>query len=92
MRERETILAMLSPLMERARKEGLWFHCGYQDMWFAPDELQKRWDRGELIWGPVNWELRDPKVLLEQAKESVYSAVRRRDELEKRLSRQDEHE
>lgn len=52
---------VMMSMFERARKEGLWFWCNYQDLWFSPDELSKRHKRGEFRWGPVNWELRCPK-------------------------------
>lgn len=48
-------------MFERARKEGLWFHCNYQDLWFSPDELERRQKGGRFRWGPVNWKLRDPR-------------------------------
>jgi len=31
----------LKRLISQARKENKWIHCKYQDLWFAPDELEK---------------------------------------------------
>ena len=61
MSEKQEILDSLRPLFERARKDGLWFHCGYQALWFSPDELEKANAEGRFIWGPINWTLRDPQ-------------------------------
>lgn len=38
--------------------------CGFGvtiDLWFSPDELEKDQSEGRFCWGPINWELRDPK-------------------------------
>lgn len=57
---REEILKSLEPLFEKAERDGLWFFCHYQAMWFSPRELRKEHANGRLAWGPVNWVLRDP--------------------------------
>lgn len=54
-------------LFEKARKDGLWFHCSYQDLWFTPDQLEAEQKAGRFRWGRVNWTLRDPHERLEQA-------------------------
>lgn len=60
------ILKSLLPLFVRARSQGLWFHCAYQDLWFSPDDLAREHAAGRFIWGPENWSLRDPKERLAQ--------------------------
>lgn len=61
MTEKEAVFNSLKPLFKKAREEGLWFHCGYQDLWFSPDELEKmQTEEGRFIWGAVNWTLRNP--------------------------------
>lgn len=84
MSERELILNDLKPLFEQARKEGKWFWCHYQDLWFTPDELEKHHADGKFIWGAVNWELRDPEELINEARERVRSA---REALQKTIER-----
>lgn len=51
----------MKDLFERADRDGLWFWCGYQDLWFTPDALRREMSGGRFRWGAVNWELRDPK-------------------------------
>jgi len=51
---------VLSGLIEKAERERLWLHCAYQDLWFSPAELRKENAKGRFLWGPENWELRDP--------------------------------
>ncbi len=65
----------LGEMFTRARREGLWFHCGYQDLWFSPDELEKAQASGRFRWGAVNWELRDPKEQVEYLKRKAQSAA-----------------
>jgi len=62
--ERQVILDGLKPMFKKARKEGLWFSCNYQSLWFSPNELEKAHKQGRFAWGAVNWELRDPKERL----------------------------
>lgn len=54
------IVKGLEPLFERADKEGLWFYCSYQNLWFSPEELRKEQANGRFRWGYPNWDLRDP--------------------------------
>lgn len=71
---REEVARQLAPLFEQADREGLWFYCNYQDMWFSPDELRARQARGELHWGATNWKLRDPTELYRMKHESLQRA------------------
>ena len=68
MSERIEILKGLKPLFDKARKEKLWFYCGYQGMWFAPDELEAYHKDNKFVWGAVNWQLRNPKEQLDNLK------------------------
>ena len=52
---------ILSPLIERARQQGLWLWCSYQDLWFSPDELEAENHQGRFRWEDTNWQLRDPQ-------------------------------
>lgn len=72
--DENAVLAGLTPMFAKARAEGLWFHCGYRDIWFSPDELDAANKEGRFIWGAVNWTLRDPRERLEQLKNAVVSA------------------
>lgn len=83
--EAQAILAGLKPLFERARKEGLWFWCSYQGLWFTPDELEAEHRRGSFIWGAVNWSLRDPKELVAEAEVEAANAARRLAEVRRRV-------
>ena len=72
---KDDIIKSLQPMFDRARKERLWFHCPYQDLWLTPDELIEYFDENRFVWGPDNWELRDPQELIEQ-KEKLIAATR----------------
>jgi hypothetical protein len=74
MSERDAILTGLAPLFERADREGLMFHCSYQDLWFTPAELRKAHAEGRFLWGAVNWTLRSRQEREEQLQRAVYRA------------------
>lgn len=50
----------MRPLYEQARREGKWLYCHYQNLWFAPDQLEAEQRAGRFRWGAVNWQVRDP--------------------------------
>lgn len=77
MTETQTILAGLRPLFEQARREGKWFWCAYQDLWFSPDDLERQQAKGSFIWGAVNWQLRDPREKLAQEEREAATALAR---------------
>lgn len=81
----DPIAQSLAPLFERADREGLWFYCYYQGMWFSPAELRGHQATGRFRWGAVNWVLRDPKELLESARRSVGTAAQEAAAVEARL-------
>jgi hypothetical protein len=54
----------LKPLFHEAEVSGKWFRSYYQNLWFSPTELRMAQARGEMRWGAVNWELRDPSERL----------------------------
>jgi hypothetical protein len=85
MTERETILAGLRPMFEKARREGLWFYCNYQGLWFSPDELEAEQKRGSFVWGAVNWQLRDPMVQIDEQERAVAGALAQLQVLRQRL-------
>lgn len=69
-------LAMqLHDLIEQARAERKWLWCRYQDLWFSPDQLQEQNRNGKFLWGPVNWQLRDPAERIAEAKRRADVAV-----------------
>jgi hypothetical protein len=75
MSEREQILRDLEPMFQEAEAKGLWFHCNYQDIWFAPADLRKEHEKGSFIWGKVNWTLRNPSELTRQLEANVTDAT-----------------
>ena len=74
MSEHDDILQSLEPLFRKAERECLWFRSPYQDLWFSPAELRANQANGRFIWGPENWELRDPIELVIQAARELQSA------------------
>ena len=77
---------MLRPLIQEAKDRKMWLHTYYQDIWFSPDELEAMNKEGRFLWGPVNWELRNPKERVEILKRGIHNAKKELDSFEKRLT------
>jgi hypothetical protein len=71
--------------MVRARQFKLWFHSGYQDLWFSPDEMQAEWDAGRFIWGPQNWTLEFPEERLARLSRAAEGAQQAVEDFKERL-------
>jgi hypothetical protein len=69
----------LELLCQRAEKEGKWLYCGYQCLWFSPAELRKENANGRFLWGPSNFQLRDPTEQLRRLEMDAKEAIRKRD-------------
>jgi hypothetical protein len=82
---KEEILKELDPLFEKAEKENLYFYSNYQCIWMSPKKLRQYHKEGSFIWGPVNWQLKDPKVRTEELKERIVSAKKQLKEWELQL-------
>ncbi len=72
------VRALLVPMVQQARREKKWLRCSYQNLWFSPNELEAHNKDGRFLWGPVNWELRDPADHVEALRREV---LRKTDEL-----------
>ena len=76
MSKREKILNELEPLFAEAEKNGLWFRCLYQDMWFTPQELREAHKEDRFVWGACNWELKNPQEIIDQLNARVVNMVK----------------
>ena len=85
MEEKNTIIKELVPMFAKARAEGLWFYCKYQDIWFSPSELKAENDKGRFILGSVNWTLRDPIERLKQLNNLIISTEAEKKRFEGRM-------
>lgn len=47
----------LFDLVQKAKDEKMLLKCGYQDLIFTAEELQKHHKEGRFMWGVVNWKL-----------------------------------
>jgi len=83
----EELRAVLKRLTDQARKDGLWLYTDYQGLWFSPDQLDAANDEGRFLWGPVNWELRDPAEKLAALDRAVTAAEKERDNFKGLLAR-----
>ena len=83
--EKREILDGLKPMFQQAKLLGLWFHCGYQNLWFHPEELRKAHLEGRFIWGAVNYELCDPQEKIDSLKKEIEQAENKLANFEKRL-------
>ncbi len=70
----EAIRETLRPLLRKARDEGKWLWCGYQSLWFSPDELDAQHNEGNFLWGPINWELRNPQDRVQHLERQIKHA------------------
>lgn len=61
----------LEPLFARAERDGLWFYSCYQGIWLTPEALRAEQQNGRLRWGGANWELRDPKERVLEARRAA---------------------
>lgn len=64
----------MAAMFERAEREGLWFYCAYQDLWFSPERLRQEQADGRFRWGPVNWSLRPHSERVQEAERRVVEA------------------
>lgn len=75
----------MKPLIERAKKEGKWLRCSYQDIWFSPSELENAQADGKFRWGPVNWDLFDPNDKVRSLELEIENKKRSLEEFKKRM-------
>ena len=75
----------MKPLFERAEKEGLWFYCHYQNLWFSPKELREQNSKGKFWWGAVNWTLRSPDEYMKILQSQVAAAQKELSDFEERM-------
>lgn len=72
----------LQPMFVQAEKQGLWFYCRYQSLWFSPTSLHKEQANGRFRWGAMNWELRDPLERVRELRHEGKEAFLKADALE----------
>ena len=70
----KSVVELMEPLLREAEARWLWLYCSYQDMWFSPRRLREQHAKGYFRFGPVNWELRDPKDLLASCEKDLHKA------------------
>lgn len=83
----EEIRKSLQPLMQEARDKGFWMHCPYSNIWMTPDELDVEHDSYRLLWGPVNWQVKDPQELVDTLDQKILNVEAERRRILKRISR-----
>lgn len=86
MREK-TVKEELAELLDQADREGLWLFTSYQQMWFSHADLRAQNDAGRFLWGPANWQLRDPAELIAQKEQALEVVQRDLDETRIRVQR-----
>ncbi len=80
-------MADLAPLFAEAARTGAWFHCTYQNLWFAPEELRAEQAAGRFRWGPGNWKLRDPQERVAELLAKIDEALAARKAFEARVAK-----
>lgn len=84
---KEEIARQMQLLVEKAKEKKLWLYHKNEAQWFSPSEYEDYRNRGwgSFIWDPPSyWELRDPKILLDDAQEQferaevTYQSLKRR--------------
>ena len=76
----------LEPLFAEAGRTSRWFWARQYDLWFSPGELRAEHDRGKFIWGPPNWELRDPQEGMNALDEAAEQAWFAADQFRRRMA------
>lgn len=82
---RESVIKGMKPMIEKARRNGMWLWSRYQDLWFSPDELESKQAAGRFCWGPANWSLRHPSERLKELESRCDRAFRECMEFRDRL-------
>lgn len=85
--EKQTILEELEFLIKEAEEKGWWLRSHYQQLEFSPRELRESNAQGRFIWGPVNWELIDPKTLLKDEEKELHSLRKHNATIEHRMKK-----
>ena len=80
----------IAELMETANENGLWFYSTYQQMWFSPSELTEEMQSGRFRWGPNNWKLRNPSLLITELVSEVNTVQKRLENAKRRIA-EEEH-
>ena len=55
-------------------------------MWFSPKELKEEQKNGKLLWGAVNWKLRDPQELITDLEEEIKHKIKNIKDVKERVS------
>lgn len=79
------IIKALEPMFKQADAEGLWFRSSYQDIWLSPDELRRYQADGKFVWGPINWELRNPIQLTMGIAAQIHELQQRLESIQRRI-------
>jgi len=77
----------LKRLISQARKENKWIHCKYQDLWFAPDELEKTNKEYKFLWDVGDFTLRDPQEHINEIQKQIDELGKQLAEIHARLHR-----
>lgn len=77
----------LDDMFSEARRTGKWFWCGYQDLWFSPDDLEAEQKASKFIWSAVNWKLRAPQERLAEAQRRTERAKAAEDRIAAKIAR-----
>lgn len=80
----EEVKEMLEPLIQQAEREGMWlYHNGIAtgEFWFSPTQLRAENEKGHFLWGPVNWQLRDPWDKIKMLDQRISELMQERDNM-----------
>jgi hypothetical protein len=72
---RARVRALMEPMLQEAERFGMWLHQRYSGLWFSPRQLRTEQAAGKFCWGPINWDLRDPKDHLEALEKRARDAA-----------------
>ena len=82
------ILTSLEPLFKDAVENKLWFYHHAPDgeeVWCSPEYLKLEQSKGNMVWAPEHWELRNPVGYMKKLISNANSIVDEYNELAKRL-------
>ena len=63
-------------IVEKAKAENKVIHAYYHDVWFTPEELEKKQRQGKFCWGDGNFRLHSREKVKDWAKDDIKKVIK----------------
>lgn len=74
-KKKQQIIEALKPMIIEAIEKKMWIYGRHHGIWFSPLQFRDALKSEKFIWGPENWELKDPQKRIDQLTEDIKQAV-----------------